>query len=75
MKRSEMLKIIEDTLEEITGVDPETGDTLYPPHEYISYCILKDIEEAGMLPPLREKIENDRFVGYSTTLHPSWEEK
>lgn len=62
MKRSEMLNIIEDTLNRITGAHPETGDILYPAPEYISYCILKDIEKFGMLPPPSNRKIDELFV-------------
>jgi hypothetical protein len=51
MKRSEMIGIIEYAIQRVCGTDPETGEVLRPPDDYTAYVILKDMEEAGILPP------------------------
>ena len=60
MKRSELVNLITMEFNLVDGMADE---------------ILKLVENAGMLAPLREKVENERFVGYSTVQHPSWEEE
>ena len=37
--------------------------------------IVKLIEKCGMLPPLRDKIANNQYVGYSNIQVPEWDEE
>jgi len=75
MKRSEILDLIANQLDFLNGkfagyrVDFNTKEIQN------ADVILTTLEHAGMLPPLREKIENDRFVGFSSTLYPEWEQE
>jgi len=58
MKRSELVDLITIEFNLVEGMADE---------------ILALIESRGMMPPLREKIENGRFVGYSNVQDPSWD--
>lgn len=60
MKRSELVDLITVEFNLVDGMAEE---------------IVNLVIKLGMLPPLREKIENDRFVGFSTVQHPSWEQE
>jgi hypothetical protein len=60
MKRSEMVELIQNEFNLVEGMAEE---------------ILALLEKNGMMAPLREKIENGRFVGTSNVNHPSWEEE
>ena len=48
MKRSDMVRIIEDSIDDSIDYDPEFGQTIS------AGGILRAIEEAGMLPPNKE---------------------
>ncbi len=54
MKRSEMLLKIEEALEKTFGVDPETGERLTAPSDYLAWVMLSTAEDLGMSPPYRE---------------------
>lgn len=51
MERKEMLKLLEQTFENSCGVDPITGEKLYPSMEYFAHNALETVEKAGMKPP------------------------
>ena len=51
MKRSEMVRIIEDAIDDSYDYDPDFGQTIS------AGGILRAIEEAGMLPP--DEVEHD----------------
>lgn len=70
MKRSDVLKIIETAIDNACGNDGE--NRLYPPNEYLSFCILKDLENVGMLPPeIKDTVDFDgkKIICY----HNAWE--
>jgi hypothetical protein len=50
MKRTDMLDLIEFTIQQTTGCDSDTGDKLYAPDKYMAYAILRAIENAGICP-------------------------
>lgn len=51
MKRSEAVARLFNRLTQIQGVDPKTGDVLYPDDDYLIHCMLDEMETMGMLPP------------------------
>lgn len=73
MKRSKMLDIIDTTLLRICGCDPDTGDLLWPPNSYIAYCVLKDMEQAGMRPPTWLENIDDELLGSIQIGRGEWE--
>lgn len=75
MKRSEMLSMINSTLLRICGCDPDTGELLWPPNSYIAYCILKDVEQAGMAPPILSKGMIDDLLGAIIVTERKWEKE
>jgi len=72
MKRSEMVKIIASEIYRgfiygKTIIDDESIQ--------LADALLSVLEYKGMLPPLREKMENGRFVSFSSALYPQWEDE
>jgi hypothetical protein len=60
MKKNEMITAIQEEFNLPDGM---------------AQAILEFVEQVGMLPPLREKIDTDRFVGYSNPQYPSWDDE
>ena len=72
MKRSEMLKIIQDSFNYHMNPPGPTADT----DEEMWNRILKDIENVGMLPPIRTEKQKERYDGahyYPVRKVYSWE--
>ena len=51
MKRKDMVQKIQDAVERHLNTDPETGELLLPPGNYIGLMVLEAMERAGMQPP------------------------
>jgi hypothetical protein len=67
MKRSEMLVILKNFLSQDFNIDLD--------YAHNATNILLIMEVAGMLPPLRDKIVDGKFVGYSNMQVPEWDEE
>lgn len=74
MKRSDVLLLIANQIDFINGTFCGFKKDFSKEDLGNADVILTTLEHAGMLPPLRDKMVDGKFVGYSNMQVPEWED-